>query len=70
MVFKYLQLCSRRMGRPVNRFSKKICKMESSGKDEETETNRDLLRSLVQKLPILRKKKTLKIVIANQGVKK
>jgi hypothetical protein len=31
--------------------------MESPGTDEETETNRDLLRSTVQKLPILRRKK-------------
>jgi hypothetical protein len=58
MVFKYQQLCSRRTGLPVNRFSKKICKMKSPVKDKETETNRDLLRSTVQKLPILRKNPT------------
>jgi hypothetical protein len=31
--------------------------MESPGKYEENETNRDLLQSTVQKLPILRRKK-------------
>jgi hypothetical protein len=43
MVFKYRQLCSRRTGLPVNQFSKRLCEMESPGKDEESETNRDLL---------------------------
>jgi hypothetical protein len=32
--------------------------MESPGKYEENETNRDLLQSTVQKLPILRRKKS------------
>jgi hypothetical protein len=32
--------------------------MESPGKYEENETNRDLLRSTIQKLPIFRRRKT------------
>jgi hypothetical protein len=40
--------------------------MESLGKDDETETNRNLLQLTVQKLPILRRKTPSKLSFANQ----
>jgi hypothetical protein len=50
---------------PVNRFSKNFCKRESPRKNEETETNRNLLASTVQKLEHSEKDHS-KIKVANQ----
>jgi hypothetical protein len=58
LIDQFQQLCLRRTRLRVNQFSRNLCEMESPGKDKENETNRDLLQSTVQKLPILRRKKT------------
>jgi hypothetical protein len=51
---------SGRTGLPVYRFWKYFCEMKSPWKYEESETNYNLLRSMVQKLSIFREKNTKK----------
>jgi hypothetical protein len=42
--------------------------MESPGKYKENETNRDLVQSTIQKLPILKKTKNSKTEVANLNI--